>query len=109
MITRGSAAGRWDDIGCNDVTSALCESRNYGRGIEYFILKDAREQTYSYWSQRCEAKGGHIASIRDGKEQAAAEKAMRSAKRVSVLTGMKRKFKHSKTFIDIFGHVISYG
>ena len=28
VYTREHAAGRWDDIGCNEVTSALCESRS---------------------------------------------------------------------------------
>jgi len=79
------------------------------RSIRYIVLEHSSDLTYAQWETKCQAKGGTLASIRDGEEQASVETAMRGTKRGSALTGMKRKTVHNKTFVDTYGYVITYG
>ena len=76
--------------------------------LKFIILESSKSLSYAQWDTKCQDKGGNLASVNNAKQQAKALKALRGTKRHSVLTGMKRKDAHSKTFVDAIGQKVRF-
>ena len=72
------------------------------------VIHSRNVLTYGQLARMCQQRGGQLASIQNVHEQAAAKRAVRTWRKHSVLTGMRRKFRNSKVFIDPYRRTQKY-
>ena len=78
------------------------------RNIKYVVVHNSRVLNFAQLAQKCQEKGGKLASIRDAREQILAARVVKASRKRTVLTGMKRVNGRSKTFVDTYGLTQKY-